>query len=492
MNDDQRRFISPGRVVRLKLIGALLLILALTLSCKLIETPVDKAIDAVDRLSALLERNSDDWEAIADRVLDELPIEARSLIDHEVNNVIQRGIAASGVEFRCDVDFVRKRVRDDLYRLKAELLQRKGVHVQVPARTPAFCHTVPEVVEQDTSWLTFYGYDFDAAGVQVLLQNGASYRDVTGHLDHPTHYNLTLVIGGSTGVRLQADSTRFILRWNDQDQHSVGIRMPESAPPAVRFVQAAGTVNLYDHENIESDEFGSFEIDWTVPVDELLLPETGYANSWCTGDEVRGELMANVSLEPDGSMYISGDIRYFEGTSCNTSDIEGSFPFSYNLAPGKSGTLDHKLMDSDGYADFNVTFFNKTCRLEPRSKVLLVMGDDRVRRALERAVDWRTLIDRVYGEEGSYFSFVTIDAGCRQTDLAAVVYDPDGGRQLLAEAGYGGGSSLELVYWSQDNALKVMAYQLEVLLPQAGIPVRLSPHDSALMRDRLVVLAGGR
>jgi len=50
-------------------------------------------------------------------------------------------------------------------------------------------------------------------------------------------------------------------------------------------VRAAGTVNLYDHENIENDEFGSFEIDWTAPLDELLLPETGYANNWCTGDE---------------------------------------------------------------------------------------------------------------------------------------------------------------------------------------------------------------
>ena len=176
MNDDQRRLIRPSRPARLKLIGAMLLILAMTFSCKLIETPLDKAIDAVDRLSALLERNSDDWEAIAERVLDELPVEARSLIDHEVNNVIQRGIAASGVEFRCDVDFLRNRVREDLYRLKAELLHRKGVNVQAPARTPVFCHTVPEVVEPGTSWLTFYGDDFDAAEVQVLAADGPAER----------------------------------------------------------------------------------------------------------------------------------------------------------------------------------------------------------------------------------------------------------------------------------------------------------------------------
>ena len=73
---------------------------------------------------------------------------------------------------------------------------------------------------------TFSGEDhFDTTPIQVLLSDGTHVTDVSKFLDRPTHYHMTLNLGGN-GVKLASNSQRFILRWNNQVISTVTIIQP--------------------------------------------------------------------------------------------------------------------------------------------------------------------------------------------------------------------------------------------------------------------------
>lgn len=89
------------------------------------------------------------------------------------------------------------------------------------------------------------GYDFDQTQVKVFLQNGSGEVDVTQFLDQPTHYHMTLNLGGN-GVPIGSDSRRILLRWNDRSISSIGIlqqtvavcrsRVQTHTPSSVSFI----------------------------------------------------------------------------------------------------------------------------------------------------------------------------------------------------------------------------------------------------------------
>jgi hypothetical protein len=62
--------------------------------------------------------------------------------------------------------------------------------------------------------LEFYGYYFDTTQIQVLLDNSGGTVDESGKLARPTHYHLTLNLGGN-GVQIGPTSQRLRLRWNE-------------------------------------------------------------------------------------------------------------------------------------------------------------------------------------------------------------------------------------------------------------------------------------
>lgn len=195
-----------------------------------VHDPIDKAVAVLDKAIATLESESADWRTVLEGTRDQLVDEAQSTIRNEVSNTLTRAVAASGAEFRCNVDFVRTRVRQDLTRIRAKLLRQP-----VPEKEPALCVVIPVAVDASLvpdrlKWLEFYGYDFDAASVQVILQDGSQYLDVSQHLDKPTHYHMTLNLGRN-GVQLSPDSTRFILKWKNQQISSITISQPPSVEP---------------------------------------------------------------------------------------------------------------------------------------------------------------------------------------------------------------------------------------------------------------------
>lgn len=181
-----------------------------------------EAINVIDDAIADLSSESANWREIMQQAINEFPDEIQSTIKNELTDLLNRAVAATGAEVRCNADFVRNRLTQGLQNLKAKILGNKP-----PALEPQLCNVIPLAIDTELppvrrNKIEFYGYDFDQTQVKVFLQNGDQEVDISRFLDQPTHYHMTLNLGGN-GVPIGSNSQRILLKWNDRNISSIGI-----------------------------------------------------------------------------------------------------------------------------------------------------------------------------------------------------------------------------------------------------------------------------
>lgn len=111
------------------------------------------------------------------------------------------------------------------------------------------------------------------------------------------------------------------------------------------------------------------------------------------------------------------------------------------------------------------------------------LRDPRVRRALNYAVDVRTLLQHLVGGRGHRAAGVippSLDGA--DTTRAPYAYDPAKAKQLLAAAGYPGGFDVEL-WVGNDPAFMRVAQSIQAYLAAVGVRVRLVQRDNASARQ---------
>lgn len=223
----------------------LILLAVLTVSCKLfdfnindpVQSVTDQAIATLDGAIRDLESANADWEEILREAMDEIPDELQSTIAHEIDNTLQRAIAASGAEVACITDMLRDRVKEDLLRIRAELMGEDASSPQ-----PAFCQVeyvdmaMVNVNRQNT--LHIYGYNFDVnEPVDVILVNRVNSPnksdafeevDLGRWLGVDTHYHMMLDLGGD-GAPLDKTSQKLLIKWQGELISTVEIVQPQLA-----------------------------------------------------------------------------------------------------------------------------------------------------------------------------------------------------------------------------------------------------------------------
>ncbi len=199
----------------------------------------EKVEDATDKVSDIsgdtvavlegaidaLERNSSSWQTVLQDTTKQLTSDAQSTIRNEVSDLLNRSVAASGNELRCNLDFIGARVRQALERIRARLLFQT-----VPPVEPALCHVVPAAVDMalDSSRrnkIEFFGYDFDTTPIKVTLKDKSRTLDVSTNLNRITHYHMALNLGGN-GVPVSNASNQLILEWQDRLVSSIPVIQP--------------------------------------------------------------------------------------------------------------------------------------------------------------------------------------------------------------------------------------------------------------------------
>jgi hypothetical protein len=211
---------------------AQLLVAALTVQCGLAEG-IEKlsnvgrdvttdTIAVLDEAVDSLESESGQWREILEKALTDLPKEASSLIRNEISNVLSRTIAAAGVQAMCFADFLGARVRQQLMRIRATLLQ-----ALLPPLEPALCTPNPTTIDMELApaarnKIEFFGYDLDRTPLKVLHVTTSGSSDVSSKLDRPSPYLMTLNLAGN-GVPLTSASQRLVVQWEGHDISTIAV-----------------------------------------------------------------------------------------------------------------------------------------------------------------------------------------------------------------------------------------------------------------------------
>lgn len=190
-----------------------------------------QTVDVLNQAITALDAQNSDWKRILQSAIGQLTQSAQATIRNELSDTLNRGIAAAGVEARCEVDFLAQRAHQALVRIRAQLL-----HQAFAPKEPAFCQAVPEAIDpariliNSLTHLEFWGYDFDTAPpIQVILEAADhTTKDISSSLASPTHYLLTLNLGSNgAGPAVAAPQSLTVhLRWNGKDISTVSITQP--------------------------------------------------------------------------------------------------------------------------------------------------------------------------------------------------------------------------------------------------------------------------
>ncbi len=192
-----------------------------------VEDATTKTVNALNDAIEALQAQSASWQQVLQDAQSKLTEDVQSTVRNEIANLASRSVAQAGVELRCNADFVGDRVRQGLIRIKAEFLDQP-----VPPVEPALCQVVPLAIDRALvpdrlKQLEIYGYDFDSAtNLSMFLERtGGGRANVTGSLDRPTHYAMTLKFG-ATGCQLTAISQRLVLEWGGRQISTIGVIQP--------------------------------------------------------------------------------------------------------------------------------------------------------------------------------------------------------------------------------------------------------------------------
>jgi len=150
-------------------------------------------------------------------------LDANSALKRAVLRFIGR-LPPAGADFKCSDDFLRSRARQELIRLQQALSTTAPDRVE-----PTFCFAVPYVIDAGKApeLVEIYGFDFDAAPIEMVRVNRGNYEDVSSALIRRSHYHLTLQLG-KKGVALRGKTETLGLTWGHLIHHSISVITPNT------------------------------------------------------------------------------------------------------------------------------------------------------------------------------------------------------------------------------------------------------------------------
>jgi hypothetical protein len=193
----------------------------------IVNTAIEDASDQLDQTVASLQNTSTSWQVLLKDLLDKLTGDARNLIGNDIQNLINNSVAVAGAEVKCEVDFIRARIVENLVALKNKLLGKP-----MPVLEPRICQAVPMTVDvaqvpASVRVVNFYGFNFGSLTDYALKMESldGTQTDVSRALNIPTAYAMTLSLGPS-GASIGSNAHRFALSWQGKPLSTIGIIQP--------------------------------------------------------------------------------------------------------------------------------------------------------------------------------------------------------------------------------------------------------------------------
>ena len=236
---------NPIEYIR-KHLQKILLVIMICMCTSQIGCPFNKSEieDALNDAIYALSVNSAEWQNIMNQLIGQLggmDDAIADIIRNEVQNLLDRGVAVIGSEFRCNYDFIGNRQREALIRLKNQFF---GTNDPVGPLVPYVCETVPSIVDRilipdRLSVVEYFGYDFDLLCRKLYLEKlDGTRRDITYSLDMLTHYHMTVNL---SLIDFTSQDVRFVLTCDSEVISSIGIKQDSTKeenvyPGTIKYV----------------------------------------------------------------------------------------------------------------------------------------------------------------------------------------------------------------------------------------------------------------
>lgn len=179
--------------------------------------PVDQAVQALDDAIDKLDGQSENWQRIVKELGDKLPEDAQKLI-RQVEEASQATVALAGIEVRCNADFLGVRLKEQLRRLRHEMLPFPNF--TPPEPQPVICQILPREVRLTAKrtlnlpgnqrTVTFFGYNFRTRSIKLKLidKSGIIAELREDCINTSTDYLLVLNFGTNACGPLIEDQAR--------------------------------------------------------------------------------------------------------------------------------------------------------------------------------------------------------------------------------------------------------------------------------------------
>jgi hypothetical protein len=192
--------------------------------------PINKAADRIDQAIAELSNNSASWQPVMNSLVSDLNRIEKN-VANDAQAIARRATAVSGVEFRCNADFIGNRVKEDLERLSTKLRNKIPPPVE-----PILCQLAFNPPQTDQTHINmasvpdevlFYGYNFDTTSpdaLELVLKHSGGEMSLEQWTTRPTHYLLTLKTVQSGGVQMcNLNDRTILLRSGGKELSSLGV-----------------------------------------------------------------------------------------------------------------------------------------------------------------------------------------------------------------------------------------------------------------------------
>jgi hypothetical protein len=214
-----------------------------------------------------IDQNSKEWQTTVTKLEQDLVAQGQSTLANEVQSLANRTISTGGIELRCNIDFIGRRVNQGLRRILARLNEDP-----IPPLTPAYCTVDPpeipiELIRQHRlTSLHYYGYDMfehDASDSRmkiILRDREGKEQDISFAMALPTHYLMTVRLADDR-IHFTNQTDKLIVRYDQDILSTINvIQLPPPPPPPPVLTQAR--VNFYTtDDNKDGDTRVTVSID---------------------------------------------------------------------------------------------------------------------------------------------------------------------------------------------------------------------------------------
>jgi hypothetical protein len=119
-----------------------------------------------------------------------------------------------------------------------------------------------------------------------------------------------------------------------------------SVPQQPWKVTGSVVMNIVDYETFGPNEYCNYVIPLTNEGNTGGAPSNYWYFGKC-GGEIRAEIHYQIQRSSSGLLDIEGKVDFYEGTSVNTDDLDGTRTFDFQVAPNTSGDKKIKVWNED-------------------------------------------------------------------------------------------------------------------------------------------------